>query len=252
MFNTRINVISGSENIVSVWKSKDLDSKPAVCLVMDRFFCMPKKALKSYYTDISGIRYRPHPNSQMSPEDRIYYHTHRATHGFMSGKSLAGFADRFQSILLQHLGSGVVGGHWITRPDLFEFIQVVISTAAIEAMCGPLLSALSPNFIEDFWAFDRSLLYHLKGYPEWLSPGIWKTRRRCLQALKLWHQQARERFHESYIELDGHDPFFGSPLIRERQKYFSKMSAMNADAMASEDFGLIWGYVCQHFSLVIG
>ena len=158
----------------------------------------------------------------------------------MNGNTLTPFSNRFQSILLKHIENENISSEWTQMPDLFSFLQILVSTSAIEAMCGPALIRMNPKWIQEFWEFDRSLPYFLKGYPRWFAPKAWAARQRILDGVKKWHTYAKARFDESCIDEDGHDPFFGTQLIRQRQEYFGEMEFMDADAMAAEDLGLIW------------
>ena len=207
---------------------------------MKQFFAMPKHALKMYHADDSGINFRPHPNSTIPQHHRLYFHTHRATHSFLSGSSLSRFASRFETLMIKQVEEERIGHEWQEMPDLFPFLQKIVATAAIDAMCGPALTSLNPTWIQDFWDFDRSLPSFLKALPRWLAPKAWSARDRVIDGLKRWHAFAKENFTEDCVDKDGHDPFFGTQLIRNRQDYFSKMDFMTPDALASEDLGLIW------------
>ena len=163
-------MISGFDAVNAVWKAKCLDSKPAVCIAMQRFFGTPKAALQFYNADDSGISLQPHPRSKIDQKHRVYYHTHKVTQGFMTGPGLALFTNRFQTLLKMQVSNSGVDQTWQEIPDLFSFLRDMLSTAAITTMCGPSLLALSPNLVQDLWEFDRSLPYFFKGYPSWLAP----------------------------------------------------------------------------------
>lgn len=242
-FNMQANVISGFDNLSAVWRANALDTKPAACLALQRFFHTPTAALKFWMADNSGASINPHPDSNVRPENRIYFHTNRSTHEFMAGKGLKLFANRFQDLLLKQVSKTNIGNEWLEMPDLYSFVQVTLSTAAVEALCGPALLKLSPTWIQDFWEFDKSLPKFLSRFPRLFAPAAYKARGRCLEGIKSWHKYAQENFDESCIEPDGFDPFFGSSLMRSRQKIWANMEPMDADAIASEDLGILWGYV---------
>lgn len=233
-------MISGFDAINAVWKSRCLDSKPGVCISMDRFFGTSKTALKFYNADDSGIGLHPHPNSNVEEAHRIHYFTHKVTKGFMSGPGLRILTNRFQALLKLQISESGIDENWTELPDFFSFISNMVTTAAITSMCGPSLLELNPNFIQDLWEFDRSLPYFFKGYPSWLAPNAWKGRKKCLESMKTWHTFAKSRFSDSCIDADGHDRYFGTPLMRARQQYFSKMPMLSDDDIASENIGLIW------------
>lgn len=86
----------------------------------------------------------------------------------------------------------------------------------------------------------HDLYYFFKGYPRWLAPLAYLNRSKLLRSVKDWHSFARDNFQDSYIESDGHDPYYGSALIRARQDFLSQIDSFNADALASQDLGLLW------------
>lgn len=239
-FNQQVTMISGFDAVNAVWKAKELDSKPAVCIAMERFFGTTQKALKFYRSDDSGIGQQPHPMSTVDHAHRVYYHTHKVTQGFMSGPGLPVFSRRFQASLRNQIEEAPYSDEWTTIPDIYAFVRDTLSKAAISAMCGPALLELSPFLIDSLWEFDRSLPYFFKGYPSWLAPKAWYHRQRCLDAFKTWQKNAKDNFGERSIDSEGYDPYFGSPLMRARQEYFSKMEDLDENALASENIGLMW------------
>lgn len=74
------------------------------------------------------------------------------------------------------------------------------------------------------------------------SRGIYRLRDKLIQDVKQWHAIARVRFTETDINQDGDgDPWWGSACMRERQKILLNVDNWNHDAIASSDFGLLWG-----------
>jgi hypothetical protein len=109
------------------------------------------------------------------------------------------------------------GGGWVELPDLYAFLRDEAFRAAVEAMCGPYLLSESPSpegkhqqqqrqqrqqqkgpksavatasFVDDFWRFDRSLPWLVRGLPRWLYPAPYRARDRVLQRIKAWHAWA--------------------------------------------------------------
>lgn len=233
-------MVSGSDSVSAVWKEKNLDSKPAVCIAMKRFFGTSNTALQFYKADNSGIGLRPHPSSKVERAHRIYFHTHKVTQDFMTGPDLPNLMNRFQCLLKDEIAHSLIDENWTDIPDFFSFFRDIVSTAAVTAMCGPSLIELNPDLIQDLWEFDRLLPYFFKGYPPWLAPKAWKSRKKCLESLQRWQSYCKENFDDSSIEEDGHDRFYGTPLMRSRQLYFTRMPALNDLDLASENIGLIW------------
>ena len=109
-------------------------------------------------------------------------------------------------------------------------------------MFGPNILSLSPTLCEDFWKFDAGIPSLARGYPRWIIPATYQARDKCLASVKRWHNFVRQNFKSmtSRPERD-YDPSSGAEIMRFRRNMYSKMEAMDADAEASEDLGLMWG-----------
>lgn len=193
-----------------------------------------------YNTDNSGINPQPHPSSNILQKDRFYYQSRKASLSFFSGPSSKHLAHRFLGLLTKQISQQTIGDEWLECPDLYSFIQALLTGPAIEAMCGPVLMRHNGTFVDDFWKFHKNVLYFVRGCPRWLAPRVWENRDKLLVDVKNWHTYAQKNFDESCIEPDGYDRFYGSPLIRSRQSYLSQIDSFDADAIASQDLGLIW------------
>lgn len=154
---------------------------------------------------------------------------------------------------------------WDDRDDLMRVIGDETTVAILNALCGPHLLELNPQFLQDFREFDRNLQTYLQGkftvpveagpgaggvahvllikipgIPCFLAPRAYAARRRVLNAVRVWQQYAREHFDDSTIDVNGDDPFWGSSFFRERQKVFLDMDGFDHAAITSLDFGAIW------------
>ena len=205
---------------------------------------MPERALRLYAADNSGCYNEPHVDSNVMPQNRIDHITHGALNKFLSGPGLDPFFDRFTENLMDRLQSLGIGEQWVDMEDLWGLLKSKVTPAAIEAMCGSSLLSLTPNIVEDLWAYDAAIPDLVKGLPRWWVPKSYAKRDHILQSIKEWHAFARAHFDESQISSDGDwDPNFGSEFIRSRQTTFSKMDGMDHDAMAASDLGAIWAQV---------
>ncbi|KAG8528042.1 uncharacterized protein KY384_006958 [Bacidia gigantensis] len=238
---TRINFVTGSDNILTLWRSKDLDAKVVTAFSLSWFFATPKNSMNIYETDDSGINPKPHPASiGIEVKNRYYYQNRKAIVGFFNGTGLKSMAGRFSLLLGREINNMDLGSEWIPCKDLYRFIQDLVIGPAVESMCGPVLLDQNPNFGNDLWQLDEDIYYFFKGYPKWLVPAAFQNRSKLLNGMKMWHRYARDNFDESSIESDDHDRFYGSPLIRARQEYLSNFNEMDDDALASQDLGLLW------------
>lgn len=148
--------------------------------------------------------------------------------------------NRFSALLTKEIDQLHLGQEWTEIPDLYGFVQGQLIGPAVEAMCGPALLDQNPTFGDDFWKLDHDIFYYFKAYPKWLAPRAHQNRAKVLNSVKRWHTFARDNFDESCVEPDGHDRFYGSPLMRTRQDYLSKVDSLDSDAIASQDLGLLW------------
>jgi len=69
-------------------------------------------------------------------------------------------------------------------PDLHSFVQVELFEASVEAMCGPIIFRLNPDFTKEFWEFDRCRPNLFKGYPRWMVPGSYRALYKALKSVK--------------------------------------------------------------------
>ncbi|KAI1342556.1 cytochrome P450 [Xylariaceae sp. FL0016] len=133
-----------------------------------------------------------------------------------------------------------VGSDWVCHEDLMSLVGNEATVATLNALCGPYLLKLNPNFLQDYWEFDRNLQTYLQGMPWFLAPRAYAARKRALNATQIWQQHARDHFDESKMDANGDDPFWGSSFFRERHRMFLEMDGFDRAAIASEDFGAIW------------
>ncbi|KAL8869298.1 MAG: hypothetical protein Q9174_004379, partial [Haloplaca sp. 1 TL-2023] len=239
-WTTSINFVTGADNVASLWRCKDLDATAVTTFSLSQFFSTPKQSMRVYLGDDSGISPQPHPNNNISEKNRYYYQNRKAIVGFFNGPGLTSMGNRFSRLLTSAINNLEASDKWINEADLYKFVLKIVIGPAVEAMCGPVLLHENPNFGDDFWKMDHDILYFFKAYPRWLAPSAFRNREKLLKGVKHWHSFARDHFDPSCIESDGHDRFFGSPLMRSRQRYLNRIDFLDADAIASQDLGLLW------------
>ena len=198
--------------------------------------------MKVYIGDTSGVNPKPHKESNFASKDRYYYQNRKAIVGFFNGPGLVSTGNRFSNLLIKEIGQLDIGHEWSDHEDLYRFIQNLFIGPAVQALCGSVLLKQNPNFGDELWKMDHDMYYFFKGFPRWLAPRAYLNRRKLLRSVKDWHSFARDNFHELCIESDGHDPFYGSPLMRTRQDYLSQIKYFDADSLGSQDLGLLWAY----------
>lgn len=202
---------------------------------------MPKETLEFWKWDDSSHHAQPHPDSSVLPHLRIDYLTHSSVARLLTGPGLKPLANRFTKNLMIRLSkSEYLNSEWSQLLDLFAFMQDELFPPAIEAMCGQRLFSINPEFVSDFWAFNKGLPYLAKGYPRWMVPSAYRARDTVLNSLKKWHVAIASEFKSPPIAMDEWSPDFGVELVRFRHDAWSKMPLINEDAAATEDKGLIW------------
>ncbi|KAI1368064.1 cytochrome P450 [Xylaria arbuscula] len=243
ILNQEFYVVSGVDNLKALFKaSSACTSIPFVKFALGHAFGLPARALKLFDKDDSGGNPVPHPHSTVEARNRIDYRVHDSLTRFLEGKGLPSFWNRFAAKITQRLHAmhSRIGADWTYQPDLMKVVGDEATVAILDALCGPYLLALNPDFLESFWNFDRNLQTYLQGIPWFLAPRAYAERKRALNAVKTWQQHARDHFTESSIGADGDDPFWGCSFFRERQKMFLEMDGFDHAAIASQDFGAIW------------
>ncbi|KAJ2990999.1 hypothetical protein NUW58_g2689 [Xylaria curta] len=243
ILNQEFYVVRGPEYVKALFKgSWACTSIPFVKFALGHAFGLPAKALSLYDKDDSGGGHVPHPGSAVEARNRIDYRVHESMTKFLEGKGLSPFWHRFTDNITQQLHAMYerTGSEWDYHTDLVKTLGDEVTVAIINALCGPYLLALCPEFLENFWTFDRSLQTYLQGIPWFLAPTAYSVRRKVLNAVRTWQRHARDHFIDSTINADGDDPFWGCSFFRERHKMFLEMDGFDYEAIASQDFGAIW------------
>ncbi|KAL2291309.1 hypothetical protein FJTKL_13926 [Diaporthe vaccinii] len=236
-------VIRGPGNIKALFKnSRACTSVPFVRFALGYAFGLPAKALSLYDKDDSGGGRVPHTGSNVEARNRIDYRVYESVGRFLEGRGLLPFWARFVDSITEQLHglNDRIGTDTHDHADLMKFVGDEATSSILNALCGPYLLSLNPNFLQDFWDFDRNLQTYLQGIPWFLAPRAYAARRRELDAVKIWQEHARAHFDGSAVGADGDDPFWGSSFFRERQEMFLEMDGYDHAAIASQDFGAIW------------
>ena len=223
-------------------RSQNVSNKHYRTMLVGNIFAMPAKARNFFAADDSGLNHNPLQSGTVKPEHRIDFPTYLSLSRFLSGPGLQPLAFRFRDNLSRNLAQLEIGDEWMELPDLYDFIRVQLFNASIEAMFGPYMLTLNPTLCKDFWQFDQHLGSLAKGYPRWLNRSAYQAREKCLAAVKRWHGYVREQCKGPQSGADSdYDLEFGVEMTRYRQRMYAKMDAIDVDAVASEDFGFLWG-----------
>lgn len=203
---------------------------------------MSVKAIEMYTKDNSGIKFRPEPDSNVAPHNRIDHLTHQGFHQFLAGKKLSCFYQRWSQSLDTRFQRLEIENKWLDSPSMVDFWMIPLVASMNEALTGPLLESLNPNFTQDFISYFPHVHSLMSGLAKWCIPQAYRKRDVLMANVRQWHAIARMRFRESDIFGDGDgDPWWGCEAIRERQKYLKTVDNWDDEAIAASDFGLLWG-----------
>ncbi|KAF1849695.1 cytochrome P450 [Cucurbitaria berberidis CBS 394.84] len=233
------------DTVRRLWKAQSLSSPiPFYVHVLKHFFGMHNRALTTYRADNSGASPTPNNNSNVLEKNRLDYLTHEGFKRAFTGPALAPTARRYMKDLARRCEDLNVSDDWTDMPDLVQFFRTVHGAALLQAVFGPSLLKINPDFMDDAWKFDDSIPWLARLVPSFVNPEPYRTRERLRNQLKRWYKYARENFSDDCIYEDGDgDPYWGSELIRYQQKKYLQADNFDDDALASADLALVWGTV---------
>ena len=192
-------------------------------------------------SDDSGRGPQPHSKSNVKNENRIWFHTRDTAAMYLSGPHLMSLASRFQRDFRSHLEAVSHPPGWHVKTDLYGFVYDIMFPTQIRVLFGTSFIDLNPTFAGDFREFHKGLPFLLRRYPRWMVPKAWDARERCLRSVKKWHVHVQEnQANATKLSDEEWTLIYGSRLISVRQEMHSKMTALDPDAIASSELGIIW------------
>jgi hypothetical protein len=236
-------VVANRDHIQILFRSsKALTSKPGTLFALSRILNTPKEVIPFYAADDSGMATKPRKESTVKHGDRIHYWQAHTSQKWLSGASLQLMSENYLCILEDEIASLNIDDEWIEIPDLYRFLQIHVSTAAIKAMMGTAIFQQYPTLVEDFWTFDRNVSNYSRLVPRWWIPAAYRVRDRLLKNIGKWTEYAHIKSDCSKIGPDDNnwDPYFGTKLMKAREHAYLQMPAMSLGARASETLGLIF------------
>ncbi|KAL8994872.1 MAG: hypothetical protein Q9169_005270 [Polycauliona sp. 2 TL-2023] len=243
LLRTRLYFVQGADNIKALWKcSHTATGNFAQRVFLERMFGMPKEALEVYAADTSGPHLQMYPGSNVPFNDRVDHRTHVALTRLLSGKGLPGFYTRYLTNSIASLENHPsIANDWVQMPDLLRFFQHTFGSALVDALCGPILQTINPQFMDDFIQYDGVISELAMGLPRWCSSGH-RIREKLHRSVLQWHAVARSLSRSSPIDRDtDFEPCWGSEYIRTQQQTFQSLKKFDFNAYAASDLGLLWG-----------
>ncbi|KAI0843823.1 cytochrome P450 [Daldinia vernicosa] len=239
----RFFLLSEPEHVKALFRnSRRTTNTATVAFTLRNLVDLPHETVSLYLDDRSGAGLKPRKDSNVPPKRRITFLVSHNLHKFLSSRYLDGISRRYSTMLHRQINDIHVQSEWVSLPNLFNFLQRTTLVSEIEALFGLKLLELNPRFIDDLLIFTQHVPDFLRLRPWWLNPQAYRARKRLIQYVKQWHAYAQKHvdFADILDEDPDWEPFWGSKLMRVRQQYEHETGAMNSDARACEDVGLIW------------
>ncbi|RAQ54737.1 cytochrome P450 monooxygenase [Aspergillus flavus] len=248
LLNGEVYIVQGAKNIASIFSTPGLTVTQAYGIALKHCFGMEQKAVDAYLADTSGSWHRPIPGSQTPWHGRVSYHTHENLVRGLLGAGLDPTMERIERLLLASLEGAVSRtSEWTYGMDLTEFFETHLGSAILQALYGPLLVTKNSDFNRNLWRYDKQIMRLAKRLPSWLIPEAYRLRDELLGAIMRWHQQATllsETIPSCERTSGGEaDPYWGSAMMRERNKMLLSIEGQDARSVASTDLGFIWASV---------
>ncbi|KAF4981746.1 hypothetical protein FZEAL_2548 [Fusarium zealandicum] len=224
--------------------SRYLTNKPLGTTTVRNAFGCPPADLKIYTDDDSGIDAKPAPGwENVDPSHRFHFIQNRDIYTLLSGPSLNTMTQKFVQVLFKRIQNDANFRHddWTEVHDLYGVLKDVLIRAAIEALCGEKFLELSPDFPDNFWAFDYHMPKLFKRLPRWLIPKSYRARDKALEGVVRYQEYCRKDLvlTDDEFQTRNWTPEFGTRLMSARQKMFLSLG-FSIRGAASLDLGLLW------------
>lgn len=228
--------MAGAEYLNAIWKDtkKVMMSHDALNLSLSNMFALPKKDMPFFWSDRTGSSHDPHTQSPPRAADqRVAYLMLKTSAEYLSRGNLAATAERYQIAMKNQLSDVPIQGEWVEMDDLFDFARRLVANATCESILGSTFLTQFPDFVDNFYVYNSRIRRLLQGWPRFLIPRAWQARKRCIEIMGQWRKT-----------LNVHD-FDGSPMMLKRWSIFAKWN-ISDEAIASQDLGILWGYVLNN------
>ncbi|KAE8382376.1 cytochrome P450 [Aspergillus bertholletiae] len=248
LLNGEVYIVQGPKNIAAVFSKHSLIVTRAYGIALRYCFGMEQRAVDAYLADTSGSWHRPIPGSQTPWHGRVSYHTHENLVRGLLGAGLDPLTKRIEEGLFASLDKAVpMTPEWTYGMDLTEFFETHLGSSILQALYGPLLVSKNPDFNRNLWRYDKQIMKLARRLPSWLIPEAHCLRDKLLDAIMKWHRQAAllSKVMPSHEMADGGeaDPYWGSAMMRERNRMLLSIEGQDAQSVASADLGFIWATV---------
>ncbi|GAP82401.1 putative cytochrome P450 [Rosellinia necatrix] len=161
-------------------------------------------------------------------------------HTYLSSPYLESLSKRYLANMERNVQSLHVQDEWAEFPDMYAFLQDLVSSATIEALMGSKVFEINPSIVDDFWTFERATPYFLRCFPRWLIPGRYKARERIFDTMKKLDRLACQNLPRFTPEAPDWEPYLGSKFMRARHEYGQSIRPLPEDTKAWEKMGIMF------------
>lgn len=129
------------------------------------YFGLPALALSLYDKDGSGGGSVPHPQRSVEARNRIDYQVHNSLSMPFEGNGLLPTWNRFTDNITEQLHNfhNRIGHDWDHYSNSMKAFGNETTVSVINALHGPYLLKLNPDFLQDYWDSDKNLQTYLQG-----------------------------------------------------------------------------------------
>ncbi|KAI0199881.1 putative cytochrome P450 [Astrocystis sublimbata] len=179
--------------------------------------------IQRWEQDKSGVTKAPIPGTDViASRQRLWYnYEHIYSEYLGKPQHMKPLVDTFQRLMDKTLDRYATG-EW-TNISIREFCRRQVAEGAINAVFGPDLIALTPDFIDRFWKFDEHVFMLVLGLPKWMNSAPSKAHDNYVLALEKWLRHSSQEFNVASHDVDTEwEPRFGGRAVRELFKWMSE------------------------------
>ncbi|KAK8053218.1 cytochrome P450 [Apiospora saccharicola] len=239
----KLTVVSNPDQIQKVFRaSKQLSNKRLAVFALQYLFGASREIAELF--ENHTIEESGSPKTDQG-EQHLTNHVSGFSHyarEFLSGTHLQSLSKRYLANISHNSDQLNIQENWVRFPDLFVFLQGLVTPAAIEALMGAKIFEVNPNIVDDFWYFERGAPRFLRGFPRWLMPSRYRARDRIFDTMKKLDELAAQQDLSRLAPDDPEwEPYLGSKFLRARHEYSNLRATLPAKTKAWEKMGILFG-----------
>ncbi|KAI1121347.1 cytochrome P450 [Nemania abortiva] len=239
-------VVSNPDQIKRVFRAcKQFSNKQLTVVALQNIFGASKEVGRLFENDETpdlGETKSPHGTNE-TDGGQLNEHIsgiNQYARKFLSGSHLHSLSRLFLSTLEQNVEAMNIQSEWVHYPDLYTFLQNIVSPAATETLMGKKIFEIHPQIVDDFWTFDQAVPSFVRLFPRWLIRSPYRARDRIFDAfIKLDESASHHIFRLSPDDPDW-EPYLGSKFLRARHNYAKFIRILPANIKAWEKMGILF------------